>query len=576
MPMITSHRAHEDASAHRPGPRGSIDLPTWPQDVAADYRARGFWTGQTFGDLLTERAAKHPDREAVAGGQERWSYAELEHRASSLAAGLSAIGVRCGDRVVVQLPNEPVFVEVLFACFRLGAVPVLALPAHRFTELRHFATQAEAVAVITTGVRGRFDHAELAETVRAGVSSVRDVVVAGTPLPGQRALDDLRLALPRLSTSASADGPQAHDLALLQLSGGTTGPSKLIPRTHDDYLYSARASAQICGQDESSRYLAVLPAGHNFTLSSAGILGTLATGGAVVMCPSPDPQTAVGLLESERITVTGIVPPLVIAWLDALPALGRDLSSLELLQVGGAKLDEAVARRIEPAFGCRLQQVFGMAEGLVNFTRLDDPDDLVVQTQGRPLSPADEIRVVDEHDLDVQPGEAGALLTRGPYTIRGYFRAAEHNADVFTADGFYRTGDLVRQLPSGHLVVVGREKEQINRGGEKIAPAEIEGHLIAHPSVRDACVVGLPDALLGERTCAVVVPRGAAPSPADLRKFVRERGVAAFKVPDRFTFVTAFPTTGVGKVSRRELRNQLATQLASSAPPSATNDDSGR
>jgi 2,3-dihydroxybenzoate-AMP ligase len=547
---------------------GSADVPTWPQEIAAEYRARGFWTGQTFGDLLRERATAHPDREAVVGADERLTYAELDRRASALAGGLHWIGVQRGDRVVVQLPNEAVFVEVLFACFRLGAIPILALPAHRASELTHFASHSEAVAFITTDARSRCDHAALADEVRAAVPSVREVVIAGEPRPGQASLDTLRGATP-LPDLATESGPFGRDLALLQLSGGTTGPSKLIPRTHDDYLYSVRASAEICEQDGDSRFLAVLPAGHNFTLSSAGILGTIESGGTVVMCPSPDPVTALALIETERITVTGLVPPLAIAWLEALPGSGRDVSSLQLLQVGGAKLDVEVARRVEPAFGCRLQQVFGMAEGLVNYTRPDDPFETVARTQGRPMSPADEVRVVDENDVDVAPGESGALLTRGPYTIRGYYRAAEHNATAFTADGFYRTGDLVRQSPTGHLEVVGRAKEQINRGGEKVAPAEVEGHLLAHPSVLDACVVGVPDAALGERTYAVVVPRGEQPTPASLRKFVRERGVAAFKVPDRITFLAEFPTTGVGKVSRRELRTLLAAELAETAATSA-------
>ncbi|MDO9356217.1 MAG: AMP-binding protein [Solirubrobacteraceae bacterium] len=563
---------------------GSADVPTWPEAIAAEYRARGYWTGQTFSDLLRERAAAHPDREAVVGADERLTYAELDRRASALAGGLAWIGVHRGDRVVVQLPNEAVFVEVLFACFRLGAIPILALPAHRASELTHFAAHSEAVAIITSDARSRFSFAGLADEVRAAVPSVREVVVAGEPLEDQRSLDELRGATP-LPELAAKSGPFGRDLALLQLSGGTTGASKLIPRTHDDYLYSVRASAQICEQDGDSRYLVVLPAGHNFPLSSAGILGTIESGGTVVMCPSPDPATALGLIETERITVTGLVPPLAIAWLEALSGSSRDVSSLRLLQVGGAKLDAEVARRVEPAFGCRLQQVFGMAEGLVNYTRPEDPLETVIATQGRPMSPADEVRVVDEHDRDVAPGESGALLTRGPYTIRGYYRATEHNRTAFTSDGFYRTGDLVRQAPSGHLEVVGRAKEQINRGGEKVAPAEVEGHLLAHPSVLDACVVGVPDAALGERTYAVVVARGEQPTPASLRKFVRERGVAAFKVPDRITFVPEFPTTGVGKVSRRELRTLLAAQLTDASAASAaatpvssapTTDDSGR
>ena len=211
------------------------------------------------------------------------------------------------------------------------------------------------------------------------------------------------------------------------------------------------------------------------------------------------------VVEAEQVTITALVPALVIRWLEALEASGEgrfDLSSLEVLQVGGARLVPEVARRIGPAIGCRVQQVFGMAEGLLNYTRLDDPDDVVVETQGRPLSPADELRIVGPDGEPVPDGEPGELLTRGPYTIRGYYRADAHNATAFTADGFYRTGDIVRLDPSGNLTVEGRAKDLINRGGEKISAEEIENLLLAHPAVREAAAVAMPHAVLGEQTCA--------------------------------------------------------------------------
>lgn len=518
----------------------------WPEDVAARYRALGYWRGETLGAHLRERAARYAERVAVVGGEQRLTYAELDRAADELAAGLLALGIRPADRVIVQLPNVPAFLEVVHALFRLGALPVFALPSHRRSELTAFREQTDAVALVTCAVHAGFDHRELAAEIAS-----EHVIVAGDPGPFL-ALGDLRVDPVEIA------GPSASDVAFLQLSGGSSGTPKLIPRTHDDYLYSVRASAEICGLDERSAYLAALPVAHNFTLSSPGVLGTLHAGGRVVLAPHPAPDVAFGLIERERVTITAVVPPLALAWMDAAPRARHDLSSLEVLQVGGAKLAEAAARRVPAALGCALQQVFGMAEGLVNYTRLDDPDELVFATQGRPISPDDEVRVVDDEDRDVPAGEPGHLLTRGPYTIRGYYRAPEHNARAFTADGFYRTGDIVRATPSGHLVVEGRAKDQINRGGEKVAAEEVENHLLAHPGVHDAAVVSMPDAFLGERSCAFVIPRGAAPDVAELLAFVRGRGLAAYKVPDRIELVHAFPHTAVGKVSKRRLRDAIA------------------
>jgi 2,3-dihydroxybenzoate-AMP ligase len=528
------------------------DAPTWPAEFAERYRAAGHWRGETFGRVLRERAAAHPDRIALvdpAPERRTWTYRELDERADRLAAGFVARGIGRGDRVVLQLPNVGEFVEVVFALFRIGALPVFALPAHRETEIGYFCSFTEAVAYVVPDVYGGFDYRDLAARARKEAPGLRHVFVAGDP--GEHtALSDVPAA------KVPIEGPEPHETAFLQLSGGTTGVPKLIPRTHDDYLYSVRGSDEICGVDADTRFLVTLPAAHNFPMSSPGWLGVLYAGGTSVLCPKPDPATAFPLIESERITMTGLVPPLALVWTDAAAQASQDLSSLELVLVGGAKYSEQAARRLEPALGCRLMQVFGMAEGLVNYTRLDDDPETIVTTQGRPISPDDEIRIVDDCDHDVPDGEFGHLLTRGPYTIRGYWRAPEHNGRSFTQDGFYRTGDIVRRTPTGHLVVEGRAKDQINRGGEKIAPEEIENIVLAHPSVHDVSVVAVPDEYLGERSLAYVILReGAEPlKPVAVKRFVRERGIAAYKVPDLVEFVDAFPHTGVGKVSKKQLR----------------------
>ena len=539
-----------DLSPTTPG----VDAPTWPAEFAARYRAAGHWRGETFGGFLRERAAAHPDRIALvdpAPGRRTWTYRQLTERADQLAAGFAARGIRKGDRVVLQLPNVGEFVEVVFALFRISALPVYALPAHRESEIGHFCSFAEAAAYVVPDVHAGFDHRVLASRMKEQVPSLRHMFVVGDP--GEHtALSDVPC-----DPAGLPEGPAPHEVAFLQLSGGTTGVPKLIPRTHDDYICSLRGSNEICGVDGDTRFLVVLPAAHNFPMSSPGWLGALYAGGTAVLCPRPDPATAFPLVEGEGITMTGLVPPLALVWTEAGPQAQQDLSSLELVLVGGAKYSVEAARRLEPALGCRLMQVFGMAEGLVNYTRLDDDHETVVTTQGRPISADDEIRIVDGAELDVGEGEFGQLLTRGPYTIRGYWRASAHNAAAFTEDGFYRTGDIVRRTASGHLVVEGRAKDQINRGGEKVAPEEVENIILAHPAVHDVSVVAVADEYLGERSLAYVVLReGAGPlKPVTVRRFVRERGVAAYKVPDLVEFVDALPQTGIGKVSKKQLRS---------------------
>ncbi|WP_261570475.1 (2,3-dihydroxybenzoyl)adenylate synthase [Frankia gtarii] len=531
----------------------------WPEEVAARYRAAGFWQAQPLGNLLRTWSERFGEATAVVSGPtgRRVSYRELDRWADEIAAGLLARGLGAGDRLVVQLPNTAEFVALLFAMFRIGAVPVLALPAHRRTEIGHLAEVAEAVGYVIADSYQGFDYRALAREVVQRVPSVRHVLVVGDPGPFV-ALADVSADPAAL---AGIEPIAASCVAVLLISGGTTGRPKLIARTHDDYAYNARASAEVCGLTSADRYLVALPVEHNFPLACPGVLGVLGTGATVVMAPAASPEVAFDLIERERITVTAVVPPLAHLWVEAAARSRHDLSSLRLLQVGGAKLNAGLARQLPKVLGCALQQVFGMAEGLLNFTRLDDPDELVETTQGRPLSPLDEVRIVDQSGRDVAPGQVGELLTRGPYTLRGYYRAERYNATAFTPDGFFRSGDLVRSLPTGHLVVEGRVKDVVNRGGEKVPAAELEELLLTHPGVGQAAVIGLPDDQLGELLCVAIVPTEAGPPRLkDLKTHLIRLGVARFKLPDRLVVLDELPLTAVGKISKRDLVDRLGDQ----------------
>lgn len=528
----------------------------WPADFAERYRAAGYWRGETFPGFLRQRAAERPEAIAIVDRERRWSYAELWRRAEAQAAGFLALGLRPGERVVVQLGNIAEFFSVVFGLFRAGLVPVYALPAHRITEIAHFARRAEASAYVIADRQDGFDYRGLARALQVEVPAVRHVVVVGEA-EEFTALEDCVAAPEGLPPD-----PDPQSVAFLQISGGSTGLSKLIPRTHDDYIYSFRASNEICGVTADSVFLVALPAAHNFPMSSPGHMGALHAGARVVLSPAPDPGTAFPLIERERVTITGLVPPLALLWLQAAPARRHDISSLQVLLVGGAKFTPEGAKRVRPVLGCTLQQVFGMAEGLVNYTRLDDPEEIIVNTQGRPISPDDEVLVVDDLGNPVAEGEAGHLLARGPYTIRAYHNDDAANARSFTADGYYRTGDIVKRLPGGYLVVQGRAGDHINRAGEKISAEEIEDHLLAHPDVFDVAIVSIPDDFLGERSCAFVIAQGGEPPrPAALKAWMRQRGIADFKVPDQIIFVERFATTAALKISRKELRARLRAEF---------------
>lgn len=521
----------------------------WPAEFADRYRREGYWSGETLAELLRGPARRDGRRTAVVTRTGWTSYAGLDHRADALAAGLASLGVRPLDRVVVQLPNTPDLVVLCVALFRLGAIPVLALAAHRQAEIGYLCEHTGAVALIIPSVHLGFDHRELAGKVLPGAPSVKHVLVTGEP-GDYTALEDVN------APPAELAPPDPAEVALCLLSGGTTGAPKVIPRTHNDYLYQMRETARLMRLDAAGAYLAALPMAHNAALGCPGVLGALWAGAKVVLAASPAPDEVFPLIAREGVTLTTLMPAFLPLWMETVDLFEVDLSRL-IIEVGGAMLPAEVAARVEPALGATLTRWFGMAEGLLSFTRPDDPPQVRCSTEGRPMSPADEVRVVGEDGRDMPAGQVGELLTRGPYTLRGYYRAQEYNARVFTPDGFYRTGDLVRLTPAGDMVVEGRIRDVVNRGGEKVPTEEVEEHLRAHPQVKDAAVLAVPDPSLGEKTCAFVIASGDPPALRELREFLVGRGLAEYKLPDRLVVTESFPFTPVGKVHKAALRAQL-------------------
>lgn len=525
----------------------------WPDPLADRYRRAGYWARHTLGELLREPAAVDPVRIAVATAVDRIPYGVLDRRADRIAGALYRDGVRAGDRWVVQLPNSIDLVALLVGLFRLGVVPVLALLAHRRAEIGYLCELTGATGLVVPDVLLGFDHCALAREVVAAVPSVRKVIVRGVGNGFETlvALD---------AEPVDPPPPDPEDVAFCMLSGGTTGLPKLIPRTHADYLYQMRETATAMRLGRDGAYLAALPMVHNAALGCPGVLGALWAGAKAVLARTPAPDEVFPLIAAEGVTLTTLMPAFLPLWEATADLFAADLSGL-VVEVGGARLDAADAVRAETTLGCTLTRWFGMGEGLLSFSRLDDPPDVRLGTEGRPLSPADELRVVDDAGRSVPLGEVGELVTQGPCTLRGYYRAPEYNAQAFTPDGLLRTGDLVRFTRDGDLVVTGRIKDVVNRGGEKVPTGEVEDHLRAHPRVHDVAVLAAPDAGLGEKTCAALVPAGPPPSLVELRGFLADRGLADFKQPDLVEYVDSLPRTPIGKVDKRAL-GELLTRAA--------------
>ena len=547
----------------------SDDMPFPPERIER-YRRDGLWTGETLGDALRRAARAHRERTALVTVETRLTHAELDELSESFAAGLLATTpLRTGDRVMFQLGNEAETVVAYYGCVKAGIVPVCTLPQHGEREIGQLAEH--------TGARGHLVQADfrnrdlvgLGTRLQLAVAGLEALIVVRGSAPGAHAYDAILAAgrTPQARAALAAVTVDPGALVVLQLSGGTTGLPKVAPRRHEEYVYNSRVWAQALDLTEQTVLLHPLPIMHNAGIAAA-LQPAHLVGGACVIAPGGDPGPVLELIARERVSVLPVVPPAVaIRMLEHPQARHTDLSSVARFVIGGQRPSVDLIERLERELGIRALQMFGMAEGMFLYTPPDAPEHARLHTVGTPVSPADEVRVLDVAGEDEVPdGTIGELACRGPYTIPGYYRAAQHNAATFTPDGFYRTGDLVtRHVLDGrpYYAIDGRIKDVINRGAEKIHAEEVEELLVRHPDVRNAALVAMPDPVLGERICAylVLADDAATPTVASTSAFLLDQGLAKFKLPERIEVVAAFPLTNVGKVSKKDLRADVHKKI---------------
>jgi 2,3-dihydroxybenzoate-AMP ligase len=535
----------------------------FPPEFAARYRAKGYWEDRTIASVWEEYCRRYANRIAVIDGEVKATYAQVNARAENLALNLLDLGIKPLDRLVVQLPNRIQFVYLYLALQKIGAIPVMALPAHRYLEISQFVGIAGAIGCVMPDHHRDFDFRELVRRIQKEQPQLRHGIVLGEAPEGFVSLNDLidgRATRDSAELSRIAIDP--CDPALFLLSGGTTGVPKLIPRTHNDYVYNSKMAGSVTGITDESVLLDVLPISHNLPLACPGLQGFIFKGAKIVLSTDTSPEAIFRLVEKHRVTHIHVVPALLIRWLND-PSISRyDLSSLRVIQSGGQRLQpETRSKTQELIPSVTVQENFGMAEGALMFVRLDDSADVRLETVGRPICPDDEIMLLDEDDNLVPFGEVGEFCCRGPYTLRGYYGAPEHNKRAFTPDGFYRSGDLMRQHASGNYMVEGRKKDLINRGGEKISAEEIENLILSHPAVQNVACVPVPDPELGERMCACIVLQGGGGLSFDeLIRFLETKEMAKIKLPERLLILDELPLSNFGKVSKKKLSEMASAR----------------
>ena len=535
--------------------------------LVARYLKTGSWSRQPTIARFRAVVEEHGKRDAVIGRDGSMTYDDLDERSDQIAAWLIGNGLPVGGPVVVQASNSAETVLAFYALLKSGAVPVAALPAHRSHEIGHISEILQPVAhLVDTGVSdGVLTGIALANA--AAHPSIQHLLAIGAASEDFPRLTDVGYDIPPATARTRVDAVQEsihyEDVVVFQLSGGTTGTPKVIPRLHAEYWNNALFNSRALRRDWRSRTAHVMPILHNAGVVNA-LFGAHSVGGCVVPLPFGNHDDTIAALVHAGVSDMMVISPME-PWFDH-PRWNEVAATLQFLIYSGSKPPSALVERIATQ-NIWMGQTWGMAEGPYTTTRFAAPPDLRAASVGTPTFDSDdETLVVDPTTFGPLPnGQTGLLAYRGPSTIAGYFDAADHNVTAFD-DGFLLTGDMARVIDHAglpYLALEGRIKDVISRGAEKISTEEVEKLLRQHPEIVDAAVVAMPDARLGERACAYVTLAGGVATIrlADVRDHFAALGVAKFKWPERLEIVDALPRTPTLKTDKVKLRQRIAARL---------------
>lgn len=547
--------------------RNALQGVVYPRQSELDhYVNEGVLGFETLADGFRQSVQRYPANIALAGPGVRISYRELDELSTRLAGALLCQGLQPLDRVMFQLNNSEHLIIAFLACIKAGLIPVCTLAAHREREIGYLAQLADARLHIVQGDDPKFDTIAFARKMQEQAPSLKWIMqIGGEPQAGilhqQALIEGQPLEDGRRRLEAVELDP--FQAAVFQLSGGTTGVPKIIPRFHNEYLYNMRAVAAWLNYQPDDVLFMPQPMIHNLNMGCC--FGPfLMTGGTVTVAPDLQPETLVSLIETTRPTWMMLGGPIIARLETAIHAGRIDLSDARGVIVANS------AAKLKQLLGVPVHNVFGITEGVIMFTHRDDPEEALNTTNGRPVSPLDQVRIlVPGTEQDVEPGQTGEPAFKGPYTIHGYYSAEERNRETFTSDGYYRSGDLMyTKVIDGvtHYVFCGRLKDLVSRGGEKINCEEVEMGVAGHPAVAAVAAVGYPDPVFDERLCAAIVLRDGfqAPTVAELGTFLENYGLAKFKWPERIEVLEAFPLTAAGKLSKDKLRELVSERIQQS------------
>ncbi|MEI9477618.1 MAG: AMP-binding protein, partial [Deltaproteobacteria bacterium] len=530
------------------------------KDVKKYNRLRG-WLGMTWADVFNKATDLYPNKVGLVDDVGRYIYAELREKVDRLAIGFMTLGIKRGDRVMVQLPNWHEFIFSFFALQKIGAVVVLLIPRHTQIEINYFARLTGAKAWILPTQYGKIDYLPIVEDVLKATPTIELILTARDEWPGRpksldKLIDGVSLNAKNLRTLEKSR-PDPMDVAQIMPTGGTTGMPKAAPRTHNDYLCNVEYHSRAWEITSNDTLLVVTPVGHGMGMHW-GIGSAFFNSARLVLLDSTEPEKICETIEREKVTAMPSVPAIVnrIVNLDTLSQY--DLTSLKKISVGGAPSTPELVRAVWTKIGCKYHNALGSVEGTCAATRTEDDIETICYSVGKPICPYDTLKIIDPQGNELPQGQEGELVSKGPGIFTGYFKSPGDKKHVFTRDGFFKTGDLAKKDERGYIYITGRIKDIVNRGGEKISAVAIENFMSEHSAIQSVAVIGMPDKVLGERICAYVqLKAGKNVTFEEMITFLKSKGASVLQLPERIEFVDRIPLTNIGKTDKKALRDDI-------------------
>lgn len=543
----------------------------FPKEFVDRYYEKRWWLGIPLGEMLDRTCDLYPYKEALVAGEVRLTYRELREWTDRAAIAFLELGIGKLDRVLLQIPNWSEFVYAYYGLHKIGAIPVMCIPRFSQREIEHFCEITEAKAWIVPLQFEKIDYKPMIEAIRSRSPLLKHILVIDSPELKGELLPEGALSFNSLLTKADLNKypkdylqsfkPDPDEICHLMPTGGTTGLPKLVPRTHNDWLCNVEFRAKAWQRSPHDITLIATPITHNMAIE-VSMNPSFLTGGKVVMIPSTRPREILEAIEKEKVTTTILAVAQVQQIVD-LPELDQySVSSLQVIATGGSHMPPETIRKVYNKLKCKFYNVYGSSEGPCTQTRFEDPDEVVFHTVGWPICPYDEFKVIDSNGNALPPEREGELVVRGPCIFRGYYKSEAENREAFTPDGFYRTGDIAKFDREERLILTGRRKDIIIRGGENISAKEVEELISGHPKVGQVSAVGMPDPVLGERVCAFIKPRkNETIFFEEIISFLKEKKTSVLYLPERIEIVEEMPLTNVGKVDKKQLREEIKGKL---------------